>query len=297
MTGSFLPRYYLYDGGGVDAITLDARVDVIHEFTNSDVTTRRGETTLSDATLAAGYARMLALNGDYETILSLKAPVLTFPTSKFSMENGTYLGLGTELRLAQGMPLAGAGAPVFQRLVTRLSVGYNHTFTRSSTPTNPELRRFRLTPEGRTVPGDQLTGVAFPEHELSLRGRLLADVADRLAWWFEVSYLPTWKYGFGNVDVCVVTGCAPAARPIDPSTFADVTGFQTELMFEIIPELGVSLGYVNVATQPGLDGQRRSLFYSPGAQLYLEFVGYIDAIYAATQGHRGEVGGGHHIRP
>jgi hypothetical protein len=297
MTGSFLPRYYLYDGGEVDAVSVDGRIDVIHEFTNSDATTRRGETTLSDATLAAGYARMLALSGDYETILAIKLPVLTFPTSKFSYENGTYLGVGTDLRLAQGMPLAGEGAAVFKRLITRVSVGYNHTFTRSATPTNPELHRFRLTPDGRTAPGDQLTGVAFPEHELSLRGRVLADVADRLSWWFEVSYLPTWKYGFGNVDICVVTGCAPAARPADPSTFVVVTGFQTEFMFELLPELGVSVGYVNVATQPGPDGQRRSIFYSPGAQVYVEFVGYIDAIYAAAKGHRGEVGGGLHLRP
>jgi hypothetical protein len=298
MSGSFQPRYYLYDGGDIDAVTLDGRIDLIHEFTNSDVTTRRGETTLSDATLMLGYQRMLAREGDtYETMIALKLPVLTFPTSKFSVENGTYLGVGSEVRFYQGMPLAGAGAPVFKRLLTRLTAGYNHTFTRASTPTNPDLRRFRITPEGRTVPGDQLTGAAFPEHELPLRGRLWVDLADRLVWWFEASYVPTWKYGFADIDVCVVTGCAPAARPADPSRFVVVTTFQTEVTFDLLPELGVSLGYVNAATQPGPDGQRRSIFYSPGAQFYLEFVGYIDAMYAAAKGHRVDLGGGHYARP
>jgi hypothetical protein len=297
MSGSFLPRYYIYDGGEVDAVYAEGRIDVIHEFTNSDVTTRRGETRLSDTTLATGYARMLALRGDYETMIVVRAPVLTLPTSKVSSDNGVYMGLGGDVRLAQAVPLAGGSAPLFQRLLGRISVGYNHGFTREVTPSNPDLQRVRLTPEGRTVPGNQLTGTAFPEHEGYLRGRLLADITNRIAWWFEASYQPTWKYGFANVDVCVVTGCAPAGRLASPSRFVVVTAFQTELMFELLPELGLDVGYINVETQPGVDGQRRSIFYSPGAQVYLEFVAILDALYVAATGHLDDVPIGHHLRP
>lgn len=297
MSGSFQPRYYLYDVVDEEAVYAEGRIDVIHEFTNSDVTTNRGETTLSDTSLLMGYARMLALHDDYETMVVFRAPILTLPTSKVSYDDGVYMGLGGDVRLLQTVPLEGEGAPFFERMIGRLTVGYNHGFTRDVTPSNPNLQRVRLTPEGRTVPGNQLTGIAFPEHEGYLRGRLLADITKRIAWWFEASYQPTWKYGFANVDVCVVTGCAPAQRLADPSRFVVVTAFQTEFMFELMPELGLDVGYINVETQPGVDGQRRSIFYSPGAQVYVEFVAVLDQMYATATGHRDNVPTGHHLRP
>jgi hypothetical protein len=118
----------------------------------------------------------------------------------------------------------------------------------------------------------------------------------RLVTWFEVAYLPTWKYGFANVDVCSsVTGCSPAARPDNPNRYVPTTGFQAELMFDVLPEVSMSVGYINVETQPGLDGQRRSIFYSPGAQFYLEFTAYLDAIYDALSGNRADYSSGLHL--
>ena len=198
MTGSFRPRYYLYDGEDQEAIYLAGRVDVIHEFTNSDVTTRRGETTLSDAVLLAGYRRMLAKSPGYETIGTIRLPILTFPTSKFSMNNGTIMGLGTELRLSQSMPLAGEKWSVFKTITLGAIAGYNHTFTVATQGTNPDLRYVRMDPLGRPIPGDQLAGAAFPEHELPLSVLLIADITDRLSLFLEASYRPTWKYSFSH---------------------------------------------------------------------------------------------------
>lgn len=294
---SLRPRYYFHDVEGEWAY-LAGRLDVVRELTNSDRTTNRGETLLSDATLLAGYRRTLASQGAYRTTLIVSAPVLTLPTSKFSHDNGTILGLGAGVRLNQTVPLAGPRWPVFQTLTLSAFAGYTHTITRAVTPTNPDLRRVRLDPEGRTVPGDQLTGAAFPAHELDLAGRLIADITDRLALFLEVSYRPTWKYAFGDLCVNIATGCAVAARPANPSTYVVVTSFEVALFYDVVKELSLGLGYVNVETQPGLDGQRRNLFYSPGSQFSLSLVAHLDEIYLRAAGRpSAEATAGPRLRP
>lgn len=293
MSGQFLPRYYPYDGVN-DALYVDGRIDLVREFTNNDFTTRRGETTFSDATLVLGYARYLAREGDYKTVMSVRAPALTFPTSKFSADNGTVLGLGGEVRVAQQLPLNPEFGGPFRRVLLRAAVGYNHTFTRATTATNGELRRVRLDTDGRTVPGDQLTGIAFPEHELALRGRAFLDVTRRFGLWTELSFQPTWKYGFATADVCgLPTGCAPASRPTDPSRYVPLTAFQAEAMYELVYWAGVSVGYVNLATQQAPDGSRRPFFWSPGAQFYFDFTVYLDGIYDLAHGEPVEAPDGH----
>jgi hypothetical protein len=94
MSGSIRPRYYIYDGAEEEFFAA-GRIDLAREFTNSDVTTQRGETTFTDATLLTAYSRLLAgtAQGPYKTIFRASLPVLTLPTSKVSMDNGTYLGL------------------------------------------------------------------------------------------------------------------------------------------------------------------------------------------------------------
>jgi hypothetical protein len=297
MSGSFRPRYYLYDGKD-DGFYLAGRIDVVHEFTNSDVTTKRGETTLSDATLLGAYRRVLASTPGYETVLTAALPILTFPTSKFSLDNGTLLGLGTEARLSQTLPLAGPRWPVFKTITLGTVAGYNHTFSRAVTPTNEELRRVRLDPEGRTVPGDQLVGAAFPEHELHFNGRLVADITEKFSLFLEASYRPTWKYGFGDVGICVQSGdCANALRPANPNRYVPTTSFEADLYYDVLDELTLAVGYVNVETQPGLDGQRRSIFYSPGSQFFLALVGHLDAIYLAAQGKKPVASTGTRLHP
>jgi hypothetical protein len=285
MSGSFRPRYYLYDGDQ-DGIYAEARFDVIHEFTNSDVTTERGETTFSDATLLTAYTKELVHRGDYATYVGIRAPVLTLPTSKFSLDNGTILGLGTEFLLSQEVPLAGSGSAAFQSMFVRARAGYNHTFTRAVVPTNPNLRRVRLDPEGQTVPGDQLTGAAFPEHEMVLGATLYVNITDSLGFLMDVEDRPTWKYGFGDVCVTTLTGCVNALPSSSPNTFVVVTSFQAELDFNILPKEGIWIdaGYVNVETQPGPDGQRRSIFSSPGAQFYFDVTAYLDQLYLFGKG-------------
>ncbi len=285
------PRYYFIDTDD-ELLSIGGRVDVIREFTNSDVTTEKDETTLSDATLYTSYGRRLAGHGEHGTFARIVLPILTFPTSKFSYSNGTILGVGTELRLTQAMPLAGPDAPVFKRLSVAAAVGYTHTFTRAVVPTDPELRRVRMDPDGNSVPGDQLVGAAFPEHELQLSVRMAAEITDRLSLFMEGAYRPEWKYGFGNVSDCgvVSTGCAPVPPGISPTRYVALTQFEAFLDYELTDGLGAAIGYINLEQQPAPDGQRRSILWSPGAQFYFQIVGQLDAIYLAATGHHGEPG-------
>jgi hypothetical protein len=299
MTGSFRPRYYLYDGEDQEAIYLAGRVDVIHEFTNSDVTTERGETTLSDAVLLSAYRRMLAKSPGYETIGTIRLPILTLPTSKFSMDNGTIMGLGTELRLSQSMPLAGEKWSVFKTIQLAGIAEYKHTFTVATTGTNPDLRYVRMDPLGRAIPGDQLAGAAFPEHELALTAYLIANVTDKLSLFVDAQYRPTWKYAFSTVPIQNVQTGMPAnpMLPPSPNTYVPISGFEAYVDYTPIDQLSFDIGYINLAPQPGLDGQRRTLFYSPGAQFYLSVIGHLDSIYLGATGRKAEASGATHLRP
>ena len=294
LSASLRPRYYFYDSE-VEGFYASGRFDVAREFTNNDVTTERGEVLVggaphgigaSDPTLFTAYRRRLAKRGDYETIFAGYAPILTFPLSKFSRDNGTYFGLGTEVRFYQDAPLAGSRSSVFEKLTVGAIVGYNHTFTRATTPTNTQLFRLRMDPEGRTVPGDQLTGAAFPEHEVRATLRFMVDVAKDFSWWTDFTYAPTWLYSIPQVDVRVMGQPVTPIGIANPTTFVTVTGFSTSLYYHVANELTVGLEYTNDAVQPGLDGQRRNIFYSPGALFALELIGHLDEMYLTASGQR-----------
>lgn len=283
MSLSLRPRYYIYEPPHHE-LYLSGRVDVIREITNNDATTRDGETTLSDATFF--LADKWKIGGSKDTWLLTQAPIFTFPTSTFSFQNGTILGLGARFWLNQTLKLAGDAWPVMKRVHAGLIASYNHTFTEATTATNPELRRIRLEPDGRTYPGDQLTGAAFPAHELRVGGLLITEITKDLQLWLDASYRPTWLYGFGAVDVCTQTGCAPAQQAQDPATYVVTTSFAANLYYDFIPELTLGLGYENVALQLGPDGQRRSFFNSPGAQFHFVLWAHLDALYLTATGRR-----------
>ena len=284
MSLAFRPRYFFTDVKATHELHVGGRIDLIHEFTNSDVTTKEGETTFSDAILY--FADKWKIGGSKDTWLLAQAPVLTFPTSKFSYSNGTIMGLGVNSWFNQNVSLA-PSLPVFKEAHFGITAGYTHTFTEATTPTNPDLRRVRLDPDGRTVPGDQLTGSAFPAHELAIGAVAIADITEKFQLWIDASYRPTWLYGFSScVKVTTETGTACAQRGPDPTTYLVKTSFAANLYYDVIPELTIGFGYENVADQPGPDGLRRSIFYSPGAQFHLVLWGHLDSVYVSVAGLR-----------
>ena len=52
------------------------------------------------------------------------------------------------------------------------------------------------------------------------------------------------------------------------------------LNYPIYEVVGLTLGYSNETAWIGEDGQRRNIFYSPGAQFYLDVTANLDVIYS-----------------
>jgi hypothetical protein len=281
-------RYYLWEDDAVEqGISLRGRLDLIREFTNSDSTTKEGEWTFSDLSLFANYGRKLYEEGDVRTDFGLRLPVLTFPTSKVSANNGTILGLGAMVLAAQQVPVLGKESETLQTFTLTGRLGYNHTFTEATTPTNDDLGRVRMGPDGRSLPGDQLSGAAFAQHNASvdLIGEL--SIHEKVKWtnWF--SWRPAWKYTF-NEDQQVETATGPVIVESneDPNNFAVVTLFNTEVGVEVTKEFEVDVGYANLTLQTAPDGTRRNIFYSPDARVYLTLVAHLDEIYLSASGQR-----------
>jgi len=280
---SLRPRYYFYTTPSLEFF-LSGRADVIKEITNSDVTTNERDTTLSDFTFF--LANKWKIGGSSDTWLLTQAPIFTFPTSDFSINNGTRLGLGARFWFNQRFSLAGDSAPVFKRLNLGVITSYNYTWSEATTGTNSAIRRVRLEPDGKTYPGDQLTGTAFPHSEFRIGGLLIAEITDLIHLWLEASYRPTWLYGFSSVNVCTQTGCAPARPSQDPTTYVVTTSFAANLYYDVIPELTLGLGYDNIALQLAPDGMRRSAFNSPSAQFHFVLWAHLDALYLTAIGKR-----------
>ncbi len=264
-------RYYLVDEPGKH-LSLRGDVGLAREMTNSDATTKRGETTLTDVDLELSYARRIQGPDDADgTTLELRPLTLLLPTSKASFDSGRYFAPGALVGLTHATPLLkGRFEPELATAVS-LAVGYKRWFARATVPTNPALALVRVTADGRSVPTDQLTGSSLIRDELSFIGRWALSLGDFMTWTTDFGLQPAWKYDVADeVEICgvVATGCTSVQVAEDDSRYLVRTLFNTELSFEVVRSLSFAVGYANVANQLGPDGRRRGMFYSPDASFY-----------------------------
>jgi hypothetical protein len=264
---------------------------VFREFTNSDTTTNRGEWSFADSALLLAYTRLLASDGDFKTDLSIRAPSLVFPTSKVSANSGRYLSLGASVGASQQVPILGTkDSDVMQTVAFNGAVGYSHWFSRATTPTNNDLDRVRLDPEGRSVPGDQVSSAAFAKHQMTFTVGADLGIHERVTWSNNFSWRPQWKYEFDDSQqICnVATGCATAgtASEQEPTSHTVITLFESEVSVKIVDELDIALGYNNLTLQLGANGERRNVFYSPDSRVYLTATAHLDEIYKTATGTR-----------
>jgi hypothetical protein len=288
MTFSLRPRYYFYTDDDQN-LSVRAEVGVFREFTNSDTTTERGEWSFADSSLLLAYTRVLASDGDFKTDLSVRAPSLVFPTSKVSANSGRYLSLGASVGGSQQIPILGTkDSDVMQTVAFNGVVGYSHWFSRATTPTNSELDRVRLDPEGRSVPGDQLSSAAFAKHQMTFTVGADLGIHERVTWSNNFSWRPQWKYEFDdNQQICnLSTGCATAgsASEQEPTSHTVITLFESEVSVKIVDELDIAVGYNNLTLQLGANGERRNVFYSPDSRVYLTATAHLDEIYKTATG-------------
>lgn len=288
MSFGFRPRYYFRD---VDGESLSVRGDValVREFTNSDATTSEGEWTLSDAELWLTYVRTLNATPGQTTDLIVRAPQLVLPTSRVSSSNGRILGLGAGLGIEQAFPLRGKREFFLAGARARANARYRYQFTSSVVPTNDEIDRVRLGPDGRSVPGDQLSGSAFPDHELSGDVSLEPELLPHLSLLTQLGLRYAHRRKLDEqVDICgvVITGCTSVETREDAASYGIASFFTVELAYELRDELSLSLGYTNLASQLGADGQRRQPFYSRDARGYLTLTVALDALYLSASGRK-----------
>lgn len=265
-------RYYLVDDtpkGEHFSLRLDG--GLYREFTNSDVTTQRGEWDFSDTELGSVYARRVQgpanTNG---TLLELRPLTLTLPTSKISRESGRYFAPGVVVGVSHVAPLFPGKLQNVSSTV-RLAVGYKRWFARATVPTNESLERVRLGPDGRSLPSDALSGSSLVRDQLDLAARWRLQLTEDVFWTTDASLAPAWKYDVQpNVMLCgvVLTGCADVQVADNDSRYLVRTQFSTEVSVRIATGLSIELGYGNSTNQLGRDGRRRSFFYSPEAVMY-----------------------------
>lgn len=274
------PRYSIYEKEGRE---LAARADVrlVREFTNSDRTTERGEWTFTDTELWLEGTEPISRTPGRKSQVYARAPVLILPTSKFSSMAGRILGLGLSLGFDQDVPLA-PGAATLPRLTLRPRVNYAYQFSRAVVAVNDRIDRVRIDPDGRSFTSDQLNGSALNEHQLAVGSRFDTHVTEQLMLSLDLGLRYVHRYALPEqVSLCgnVATGCAPIEARADATRWGVATAFVFTASYIVAEYAEFSLGYANLASQLGEDGQRRNAFYSPNARFFAAVGVSLDVFY------------------
>jgi hypothetical protein len=301
------PRYRLW-GDDRQAVSVRGEIGVSREITDSDVTTRRGESSLTDAVLMASYAATLWEGGpigpapltadavgvdstpSFATVLLLRLPVITLPTSTASSANGTRVGIGITAGVAQSLPVLGLDSRWLPAADLDVSAGYAYLFTEATEPTGRGFSRMRMSPEGATVVSDQLGGAAFAQHQLSFGIGGTIYVTRHLSWSSSIGMRPSFRYGFReDTEICSVvdTGCVTVTSAQDPERYALVTQLESGVGVRAIEAVGIWIGYGNVTLQLGPDGRRRNVAYSPDARFELAVTLHLDALWGSVAARTG----------
>jgi hypothetical protein len=280
---SFRPRYYVWTDGD-NAASVRLAMSAVTELTNSDTTTERGEFSLDDSTLSFNPAFTLAKDGDYETLLTLAVPRLVLPTSKASRAVGIYAQAGVGAGVEQGFPIR-EKQKALPTATVGLSTGYGYLFSRANVPEDPDLDLPRTDIAGHPITSDQLAGAALAQHRATAHVHLFLDLwKDVLSFNTEAGVDLFWKYPLDESDVAVANGTA-AIPPAENGRFLPASFFSTEFSVTTLSEmLEIGLGYENIASELGTNGQRRSVFYSPDAMFYLSLSLRLDEVYLRANG-------------
>lgn len=276
------PRYYLWESAP-SSLSIRAQIPVTHEATNSDTTTKRGEVLLQDTILMLAPERT---SGD-ATRVTLSVPRLTLPTSYASRKSGKIMDAGVRAVVDHSVPLRTTSKLLPSgRLATRL--GYEYGFVTGTVPTADTLTRLRRDLDGHSVRNGQISGAAFSDHYVVLRGIVGADVyADVLSFALELGVDPAHRRRLPTPLVRGLdTGPYLARSTQDPSRWIMTTYLDAAFTFHVAGLLDVAIGYENITGQLGPDGRRRNIFYSPDAKFYVYAELLLDKMYESVAGTR-----------
>ncbi|WP_437658515.1 hypothetical protein [Sorangium sp. So ce1182] len=236
--------------------------------------------TLADLPLQAAYTYTFFQDDKGLALLGGPRLSVALPTSSVSQDLGVYartrLGLGVlaNVPLLEGAWLNG--------VFFSAGGGWEHVFSQATTPVNGDLGRPGQGPSGEVSLDAQLSGRSLERDRLSAAMSFWVNV------WGDLSLGTTWGLRAGLRDApfhggCVDTwtGCAPVEEPDGSSTaMLTYTTFGVSLSYPATDVAWFELGYDNTTSTLGQDGQRRSMFYSREAQLYLSMTLFLDSLYA-----------------
>ena len=275
---AFKPRYTFFERGK-EALSLHVWMNLYLELTNSDTTATQHEPVIGPTTLWGLYTYTFYENAGYRTAASI-GPRMTLPTDRASRNAGQLFGLGAMAAATQTVPLAPEGAKALTSLRLGFSAIFIHPFNRATTPVNGDLEQPRQDVAGRSIASDQLRPGMNVANALTLLFTGGVQLLPRLG--FGVSYVigNSWAYAPTDVPICSVqTGCTSPTSFGEPPSFRVSTWALASLDYDAVDEMTVSLGYYNLTSQIGADGERRNPFYSPDARFFLTLTGNLDIIY------------------
>jgi hypothetical protein len=283
---SLRPRWYFNDH-----VFLRGRIDYTKELTNTAQTTNRDEDVFGDIRTDIVYQTALAEEGPWKnTKVSLGARAL-WPTSKISLDSGTFVTLGAIGEATQNYVLRGEDAPALNGGHVTLTLAYLHPFSNSTTPYTPNFSYTREDTEERTVVSHQLTGQTLAEHTFLSFLDLGLDITPKLEATLDWILINEWHYAPSAACLTITTGPTCPGR-INDQQFLQQTWITAALDYELVPELSVGIGYYNLANNIASDGTVKtlwdggahSLLWSPDARFFLDLTANLDKIYEDASG-------------
>lgn len=280
------PNLYLLDLPD-DKISVFAEAGVSVEWTDSGSTTTENEPQFRDTQVGVGYNRSLWKSDDKEwsTGLGVRARY-SIPTSKISLGQGRYGVFSLGASLTQKIRLLGNAAKGLNNLTVVGGFTWSHLFARSYTPTNPDLERTRQSASGSTIFSDQLSFRSMDIDRLIPSVTFVLPLIGDLSLTTGFRLISRFRHDFEGSDCEIVVAgeCQQAERLDDRATYFTDSSFDVALTQPIYDFVSLNLGYNNESLTLGEDGKNRNVFYSPGAQFYLDITANLDVIYAKASG-------------
>ncbi|HVY48979.1 MAG TPA: hypothetical protein VHB21_23980, partial [Minicystis sp.] len=282
------PRY-AFVNTAKDQVYVNAAVGVQVELTNSDTTPLEHEWLWKDTLVGVGWAHTVYESKDKEWVntpgISLSA---LLPTSKASSSEGKYFqsSLGVSDRAL--VKLRGSKKDWFPNVLVIGAASWQHLFAKSYDPTNANAAEVpRQNAVGLSTLDDQLSMSSFNMDQVKLSFIYYLTIWKDLSFGNVVGVTMPFKHSWSN-GVCVntSTGCVGPSEnlpgAVNATTGVPVTTFDVSLSYNLFDLGRIDVGYNN-ETPELVNGNRESFFYSQqSAQFYLDFVGYLDAIYDKT---------------
>lgn len=267
---------------------LRGRFIVNYEYTNSDTTTRRNETTISDTTVQLWYKGLPEFGGPAK-IKAMLAANLSLPTSKLSRARTMVASPGASLQLVKAIEHIPGDGEI--DLIGGLT--YTHPLYRYTTPETLDPTPYAFSCFGGNACQDQLSGTFNPSDSLSYS---LIAVGTWGKWSPALFFLGASQWAYqGNKDLSYQG--RPVASPTDvgaqaPNGVRQSSYFSAWLDYEANAWLTAEVGYWlsrSVLTEGGKYGNPFWDRYND-MRVYLGANFNIDNIMKTLEGQGGEAG-------